>query len=109
MAQLFRETILFGESVQLIHFNRRTGMIRLLPIATRPIITGGPTPESWRYEIKLPRPNGEDPLDVDQLPARNVGAEGMVHVRYMPYRSAPWLRGLPSSIGWIHRRDPGPN
>ena len=90
MAQLFRQTVLLGESVQLIDLNRRTGQIRLLPIATRPIITGGPAPESWRYEIKLPRPNGEDPLDIDQLPARNVGAEGIIHVRYMPYRSAPW-------------------
>ena len=91
MAQLFRETILLGESVQLIDLNRRTNDLRLLPIATRPIITGGPAPESWRYEIKLPRPNGEDPLDIDQLPVRNVGAEGMIHVRYMPYRAAPWL------------------
>ena len=90
MAQLFRQTVLLGESVQLIDLNRRTGMIRLLPVATRPIITGGPSPESWRYEIRLPRPNGEDPLDIDQLPARNIGADGIVHVRYMPYRSAPW-------------------
>ena len=36
MAQLFRETVLLGESVQLIDLNRRTGMIRLLPIATTP-------------------------------------------------------------------------
>ena len=91
MAQLFRQTILLGESVQLIDLNRRTGMIRLLPIATRPIITGGTAPETWRYEIKLPRPNGEDPLDVDQLPSRNVAAEGMVHVRYMPHPTAPWI------------------
>ena len=91
MAQLFRETILLGESVHVIDLNRRTGMTRLLPIATRPIITGGSTPERWRYEIKLPRPNGEDPLDIDQLPSRNVGAEGMVHVRYMPYPLAPWI------------------
>ena len=91
MAQLFRETILFGESVQLIDLNRRTNDLRLLPVATRPIITGGPAPESWRYEVRLPRPNGEDPLDVDQLPVRNIGAEGIVHVRYMPHRSAPWI------------------
>ena len=90
MAQLFRETVLLGESVHLIDLNRRTNDLRLLPVATRPIITGGPAPESWRYEVRLPRPNGEDPLDVDQLPARNVGAEGMIHVRYMPYRAAPW-------------------
>ena len=90
MAQLFRETILLGESVHLIDLNRRTNDLRLLPVATRPIITGGPAPESWRYEVRLPRPNGEDPLDIDQLPARNVGAEGIIHVRYMPYRSAPW-------------------
>ena len=50
MAQLFRETILLGESVQLIDLNRRTNDLRLLPVATRPIITGGPAPESWRYE-----------------------------------------------------------
>ena len=49
MAQLFRETILFGESVQVIDLNRRTNDLRLLPVATRPIITGGPAPESWRY------------------------------------------------------------
>ena len=90
MAQLFRETILLGESVQLIDLNRRTNDLRLLPVATRPIITGGPAPESWRYEVRLPRPNGEDPLYIDQLPVRNVGAEGVIHVRYMPYRSAPW-------------------
>ena len=90
MAQLFRETILLGESVQLIDLNRRTNDLRLLPVATRPIITGGPAPESWRYGIRLARPNGEDPLDIDQLPVRNIGAEGMIHVRYMPYRAAPW-------------------
>ena len=90
MAQLFRETVLLGESVQLIDLNRRTNDLRLLPVATRPIITGGPSPESWRYGIRLARPNGEDPLDIDQLPVRNIGAEGVIHVRYMPYRSAPW-------------------
>ena len=90
MAQLFRETVLLGESVQLIDLNRRTNVLRLLPVATRPIITGGPAPESWRYEVRLPRPNGEDPLGIDQLPVRNVGAEGVIHVRYMPYRAAPW-------------------
>ena len=73
MAQLFRETILLGESVQLIDLNRRTNDLRLLPVATRPIITGGPAPESWRYEVRLPRPNGEDPLDIDQLPRGTSG------------------------------------
>ena len=76
MAQLFRETILLGESVQLIDLNRRTNDLRLLPVATRPIITGGPSPESWRYEIKLPRPNGEDPLDIDQLPRETSELRG---------------------------------
>ena len=48
--------------MQLIDLNRRTGMIRLLPVATTPLITGGPSPDSWRYEIRLPRPNGEEPI-----------------------------------------------
>ena len=90
MARLFRQTVLLGESVQLIDLNRRTGMIQLLPVASDPIITGGTAPDSWRYEIRLPRPNGEDPLEIDQLPVRHIAAEGLVHVRYMPYRSAPW-------------------
>ena len=91
MAQLFRETILLGESVQLIDLNRRTNDLRLLPVLPCPPITGGPAPESWRYEVRLPRPNGEDPLDADQLPVRNVGAEGIVHVRYMTHPHAPWI------------------
>ena len=90
MAQLFRETVLLGESVQLIALNRRTNGLRLLPVLPRPPITGGPAPESWRYSVRLPQPNGENPIDPEDLPPRNVGAEGVIHVRYMPHPTAPW-------------------
>ena len=82
MSQLARESVLLGESVQLIDIDRASNSLRLQPIAASPIITGGVAPESWRYEIRLPRPNGENPLDIDQLPVRNVSYQGMVHVRY---------------------------
>ena len=103
MAQVFRETILLGESVQLIDLNRRTNDLRLLPVATRPIITGGPSPESWRYEVRLPRPNGEDPLYIDQLPIEKRWGGGCDPC---PLHAIPrgTLAGcIPSAIGWIHR------
>ena len=50
MAQLFRETVLLGESVQLIDLE--PAHERSPPIARGSharLITGGPAPESWRY------------------------------------------------------------
>ena len=61
----------------------------MLPVASYEV-SGDPAPETWTYRIKQQRPNGENPLDVDQLPVTAVPYEGMVHVRYMPGPQSPW-------------------
>ena len=66
---------------------------RLNPVAAY-TVAGGVDPDSWRYTIRQQRPNGEDPLDLDSLPVRNVPSRGIVHVRYMPSFDAPWI-GVP--------------
>ena len=45
MAQLFRETVLLGESVQLIDLNRRTNDLRLLPVLPVPSSPGARRPK----------------------------------------------------------------
>ena len=89
MSTLVRQAVLLGNSVHRIDVQRRSGDIRLLPVADYSI-TGSPAPETWRYAIKQARPNGDDPLDIEQLPVTVVPYEGMVHVRYMPGPQAPW-------------------
>ena len=84
LSMLARQTISLGNAV----FEIGRGL-QLRPVAQYSI-AGGPAPESWRYSFKQQRPNGEDPLDIDSLPTRNVSYEGMVHVRYMPSPAAPW-------------------
>ena len=89
MSTLVRQAVLNGNAVFRIAVAGRSGDIRLLPVAGYNI-TGSAAPETWRYSIKQQRPNGEDPLDTDQLPVTVVPYEGMVHVRYMPGPQAPW-------------------
>ena len=63
--------------------------MKLIPVVAY-TIAGGVDPDTWRYSFKQQRPNGDDPLDLDSLPTRNVPSSGMVHVRYMPSFNAPW-------------------
>ena len=72
--------------------SQRQSRLNLRPVAAYSIM-GDADPASWRYSFKQQRPNGDNPLDIDDLPARNVSSEGMVHVRYMPAHDAPW-RGV---------------
>ena len=84
--------------------------LRLMPVAAYSIM-GDADPASWRYTFKQQRPNGDNPLDIDDLPSRNVSYEGMVHVRYMPPHDAPWRGVSPfvsagftaESLAWIER------
>lgn len=89
LSMLARQTMLLGNAVFRIGMRRSSGDLRLLPVA-RYTINGNPAPETWSYLIKQARPNGDDPLDIDQLPVTAVPYEGMVHVRYMPGPAAPW-------------------
>ena len=94
LAFLARQTIATGNCVMEIDVT--PSGIRLFPVAQYSV-RGGRRPESWRYSFKQQQPNGDDPLDLDNLPAYNVPAEGMVHVRYMPSPSAPWSGRSPLS------------
>ena len=87
LSMLVRQTILLGNAV--FRLSVRSGNIQLLPVVGY-TITGSPAPETWTYRIKQQRPNGDDPLDVEQLPVTAVPYEGMVHVRYMPGPQSPW-------------------
>ena len=89
-----RQTVATGNFVGEIGVGRAG--VRLLPVASYSI-TGDSRPESWRYAIKQQRPNGDDPLDLDQIPARSFPRRGIVHVRYMPGPSSPWAGQSPLS------------
>ena len=82
---------------------RRQSRLSLRPVAAYSIM-GDAEPASWRYSFKQQRPNGDNPLKTDELPARNVSYEGMVHVRYMPPHDAPWRGDFPAGEGWGDRR-----
>lgn len=84
------QTILLGNAVFRIVVRRGVTGPALLSVAAYEI-TGGPSPDSWRYQVKQQRPNGDSPLDTESLPEASVPYAGMVHVRYMPRSSAPWL------------------
>ena len=89
---------------------QRQSRLSLRPVAAYSIM-GDADPASWRYSFKQQRPNGDNPLDIDDLPSRNVSYEGMVHVRYMPPHDAPWRGVSPfvsagftaESLAWIER------
>ena len=100
LAMLARQTIGLGNAVFVIDVSRRTGDIRLLPVAHY-LVDGGPNPDSWRYTVRQQRPNGEDPLSIDDLPVRVLPAEGIVHVRYMPSPYSPWQGVAPLSRAGI--------
>lgn len=92
MSMLARQTIALGNAVFVINVSRRLsrdGEVRLMPVADFKI-DGDPDPDSWRYTVRLQRPNSEQPIPTDELPVRTYPAEGIVHVRYMPGPSAPW-------------------
>ena len=77
LAMIARQTVATGNFVGEIGVGRAG--VRILPVASYSI-TGDSRPESWRYAIKQQRPNGDDPLDLDQIPARSVPETGIVHV-----------------------------
>ena len=87
LSMMARQTVLLGNAVWRIGV--RASDIQLLPVVSYDV-SGDPAPETWTYRIKQQRPNGENPLDVDQLPVTAVPYEGMVHVRYMPGPQSPW-------------------
>ena len=67
-------------------------------------VSGGTRPESWRYAVELPTPQG--------VVKRSLPAESVLHVRYATKPRAPWAGVSPLGMadetralaGWIERR-----
>ena len=78
-----REIIRRGESVFLIDTNG--GALRLLP-AHGVNVSGGPFPESWRYQLTIAGPSTT--LTYDDVPAESV-----LHFQYASDPASPW-RGV---------------
>ena len=94
LSMLGRQTVSLGNAVFRIGMRRETADFQLLPVMEWSV-NGAAAPETWRYTIKQNRPNGKDPFGADQIPATNVPAEGMVHIRYSPPSSEPWMGRSP--------------
>ena len=85
LAMIARQTISLGNAVFQVGANGNG----LLPVVSYSI-RGNASPESWRYSVKLPFPNGDEPIDPENLPVTELPTGRVVHVRYMPRPSAPW-------------------
>ena len=85
LSMIARQTISLGNAVFQVGANGNG----LLPVISY-TIAGNASPESWRYRVKLPFPNGDEPIDPENLPVSELPADRVIHVRYMPRPSAPW-------------------
>ena len=65
----------FEIGIDSIGRRQRQSRLSLRPVAAYSIM-GDADPASWRYSFKQQRPNGDNPLDIDELPARNVSYRG---------------------------------
>ena len=83
LSMIARQTIGLGNAVFQINSDV------LVPVVSYSI-AGNADPESWRYSVKLPFPNGDNPKDPEDLPVTVLPATRVLHVRYMPRPSAPW-------------------
>ena len=72
-----------GEHVSVLQVDG-SGRVALLR-ASSWNIAGGPDPRSWRYDVSLSGPTGTH--------TRQVPADGVLHVRYLPDNRTPW-RGV---------------
>ena len=78
-----RQLIRRGELVLLV--STEGGRLSLLP-ASSYSVTGGPDPESWRYEVTIGGPS-------ETLTHYGVPSAGVIHVRYAVDPADPW-RGV---------------
>ena len=97
MSMIARQTVSLGNAVFALSVSDRTRALRLMPVAGYKV-EGEPEPETWRYELNKRRPVPADDVDEDKGVTTNVAWDGVVHVRYMPRSSAPWL-GVSPLIG----------
>ncbi len=84
LAWLARELCLSGEAVGLLEVT--DGRLMLIP-AICDEITGGPSPDTWRYKLDLVGPS------TTRTVTREAGA--VVHIRYGATSGAPWAGVAP--------------
>lgn len=90
LSAMGRDLIRYGESVFLIRLRPMGDGVRLLHAASWDV-TGGPDPETWRYQVSIASPSARTLV-------RNVGAESVVHVMYSHDPNRPWTGVSP--IQW---------
>ena len=79
-----RRLITSGESVHVIDVV--DGAIRLTECASWSVVTGGPDPTSWKYQVSLAGPH--------TTTARTLPSDQVCHIRYATSAAEPW-RGIP--------------
>ena len=84
LAGVGRDLCRRGESVYMIEVT--AAGVRLLP-ASSWAITGGVSPETWRYELTFPLPSG-------RFVKTSRPSEAVVHFKYATLKNAPW-KGVP--------------
>ena len=105
MASIGRGLAVRGEAVFAIEVLPQYGADPIqLTEASAWKVSGGTRPESWRYAVELPTPQG--------VVKRNLPAESVVHVRYATRPRAPWAGISPLGMAdetralasWIEKR-----
>ena len=93
LSMIGRELIRSGEIVLLIEAD--AAGVRLIPVSTWDV-SGGYSPDSWRYQCSLSGPTREI--------TRTVAGASVVHVRYSVEPSRPWKGLAPLEVARIAGR-----
>ena len=101
LASIGRGLAVHGEAVFVLDVN---GVVELTQASAWKVL-GGVRPETWRYAVELPLPDGK-------VVKRTLPAESVLHVRYATRPGAPWAGISPLGMAdetralatWIERR-----
>lgn len=91
LASVARRILRQGEALDLIEVRR--GQIQLLRVASYDL-TGGASPDSWRYQCDLAAPSGYE--------LRKTPSAGVIHIRQATEPATPW-RGVAPWAGVSHK------
>ena len=98
----------FEIGIDSIGRRQRQSRLSLRPVAAYSIM-GDADPASWRYSFKQQRPNGDNPLDIDDLPSRNVSSRGHGACPVHAASRCALARRFPVGEGWGDRRAARPH
>ena len=101
LALMGRQMMTFGESVFMIVENDFISpKVMLLP-AISAIVSGGAVPYSWRYDLHINAPDGQDQFGNAQsrkVPYEGVAADNVIHTTYAAYPESPWIGISPLAL-----------